>query len=1415
MLRTGSNTSGCLGLGHNNEVKTLQIIPQLSNKKIQQFINGYDFVLAINDMNHVFSWGHNDCGQLGRHTKRLLFLKTEYGNHKNISELNDKNITQICCGYQHSLALNTNGRVYAWGWNKWGQIGNNTDISAWTPFATESVGKLDGNCCHRCGTRFAWFHRKHRCHHCGQLFCDKCWAKGSTNPKYGLEKWFCDECYDMLSTAAKPADQIPIEGLSISSAQSSTYSGLNRKGSENKRLELALSQLEVESKDCMKMSRISNIMDKTSNVSSELGNNSFENNYINLFEELSTIGSGAFGKVYKVKHRFDEHIYAVKRILLNDSCDNYMKRILNEVKNLGKVRSEYCVHYYNSWPESKHLYIQMEFCSQNLRNILEMKPKILESVQYLHELNPQIIHRDLKPENTLIAHNVRNGRFVKLCDFGLATVHENTMNYNTYDKHTTGVGTTKYQAPEIAQGKAYGHKVDIYSLAIIGSELIDFDLFYFDPDNSESIYSGNEILNTKVKEFQNILQSMMLTPKWSQRPECSEVLAEYNEWSIDRNILANDPRFESTLSSSMKSHRVRMRGINYLTVDGNASRVSVLSICIYCMGYNQRGCLGLGHDIEVKTPQIIPQLCNQRIQQFINGNDFVLAINDLNHVFSGGHNDWGQLGRHYGNYENISQLNDKNITQISCGSFHSLVLTTNGQVYAWGNNDEEQIVSKVGNKLFESHYQNLFQELSAIGSGGFGTVFKVKRRFDEHIYAVKIIKLKDFSDEYMKSILKEVKNLLSVRSEYCVQYYNSWPESKHLYIQMEFCSQNLRNILEIKPKVFDRQLGDAMNCVEYYISCEIFRQILESVQYLHELNPQIIHRDLKPDNILITDNVRNGRFVKLCDFGLAVEHRSEYQSHSNNKGTPKYMAPELYQSKYTTKADIYSLGIISMELFGIYLVGNELAKYDNTIGNNKSNIIFVTNNDSVYGLGGNASGCLGLGHNNEVKTPQIIPQLCNQRIHRFINGWDFVLAINHTNQVFGWGGNYWGQSGRHETQSEHSMALTTDGQVYGWGRNSYGQIGNNTKCAQIWAPIELRFDNKHKIKTNIKSVEDNIGLIKAEVYKVPESEERELSVNLTDNITAVSSKLENYTFNSHYESLFIELSAIGSGGFGTVFKVKHRFDEHIYAVKRIEFKKSSDEYMKGILMEVKKLRKLNPDFVVQYITSWPENKHLFIQMEFCSQNLRNILDIKPKVFNRQSGVPMDCVEYYISCVIFRQILESVQYLHELNPQIIHRDLKPENILIAENIRNGIIHRDLKPENILIAENIRNGRFVKLCDFGLAVEHRSEYQSHSKNKGTPKYMAPELYQSKYTTKADIYSLGIISMELFDIFLDGSELDKYIDNLLHGYVANILPMFNTMVSFGPIIRPRCNEILNMSDKWSLSKDIIHSNISPGVL
>jgi serine/threonine protein kinase len=89
-------------------------------------------------------------------------------------------------------------------------------------------------------------------------------------------------------------------------------------------------------------------------------------------------------------------------------------------------------------------------------------------------------------------------------------------------------------------------------------------------------------------------------------------------------------------------------------------------------------------------------------------------------------------------------------------------------------------------------------------------------------------------------------------------------------------------------------------------------EIVECVHYLHVKN--IIHRDLKPANILITDGI-NGRFVKLGDFGLSVIHEFNDQSHTLGSGTMKYMAPEVIKSsKYDTKADIYSLGVIIEEM---------------------------------------------------------------------------------------------------------------------------------------------------------------------------------------------------------------------------------------------------------------------------------------------------------------------------------------------------------------------------------------------------------------------------------------------------------------------------------------------------------------------
>ncbi|XP_054158738.1 serine/threonine-protein kinase cst-1-like, partial [Oppia nitens] len=163
---------------------------------------------------------------------------------------------------------------------------------------------------------------------------------------------------------------------------------------------------------------------------------------------------------------------------------------------------------------------------------------------------------------------------------------------------------------------------------------------------------------------------------------------------------------------------------------------------------------------------------------------------------------------------------------------------------------------------------------------------------------------------------KEIDSLTSLVSPYLVKYYGSCLHSNKIYIAMEFCIMSLKEAIKLKAQVFSRQpfSGQPMDCIEYFITCELLRELLECVNGLHELS--VIHRDLKPENILITHSIQNGRFVKLCDYGFMTVHQSNGQLHTNGLGTPKYMAPEVKARQlYDTKSDIYSIGITIEDMF--------------------------------------------------------------------------------------------------------------------------------------------------------------------------------------------------------------------------------------------------------------------------------------------------------------------------------------------------------------------------------------------------------------------------------------------------------------------------------------------------------------------
>ncbi|CAG2167728.1 unnamed protein product [Oppiella nova] len=293
--------------------------------------------------------------------------------------------------------------------------------------------------------------------------------------------------------------------------------------------------------------------------------------------------------------------------------------------------------------------------------------------------------------------------------------------------------------------------------------------------------------------------------------------------------------------------------------------------------------------VDFKCSEIKDKLLGVSCQQFVADALFVMVIGR------------GFDQKIYG-YDNREVDNEMSFTEIVDIFSANNVKSDAGMSSTQPMDPNNQMPQPIATSSTSISYNQTFVEISLQGEGGFGTVYKVEHKLTGQISAIKRIKieLKDSDANATAKTLKEVENLVKVKSQYVVECYQSWREPGLLFIQMEFCSQNLKDILKDKPQVFGRQSGDPMNLVEYFISCEILRQILESVQYLHELNPQIIHRDLKPDNILIADIIRNGRFIKLCDFGLATVHENSIHNKTKYKHTPdagdnRYMAPENLQ----------------------------------------------------------------------------------------------------------------------------------------------------------------------------------------------------------------------------------------------------------------------------------------------------------------------------------------------------------------------------------------------------------------------------------------------------------------------------------------------------------------------------------------
>ena len=199
------------------------------------------------------------------------------------------------------------------------------------------------------------------------------------------------------------------------------------------------------------------------------------------------------------------------------------------------------------------------------------------------------------------------------------------------------------------------------------------------------------------------------------------------------------------------------------------------------------------------------------------------------------------------------------------------------------------------------------------------------------IRAVKYVKKSNVKDlEKFREILSKL--LLLKNNPHVVSVVKVLEDKNNIYIVMTYCGggdlfsrffgDDLNGFQNDENSSNDKEQDDSTNFHQNPMNTQTFthsentisilmKQIFKAINYLHEHN--LAHRDIKPSNFLFSNKSENAP-LKLTQFQLLSDctnmKSNPKQKMKTKVGSPYYVAPEILQSNYTEKCDIWSTGVI-------------------------------------------------------------------------------------------------------------------------------------------------------------------------------------------------------------------------------------------------------------------------------------------------------------------------------------------------------------------------------------------------------------------------------------------------------------------------------------------------------------------------
>nr|CAH7765456.1 unnamed protein product [Callosobruchus chinensis] len=225
------------------------------------------------------------------------------------------------------------------------------------------------------------------------------------------------------------------------------------------------------------------------------------------YQQLSTVGSGAYGQVCSALDTVTNKKVAIKKLARPFQSAVHAKRTYRELKLLKHMRHENVIGLLDVFypkHDVNQIYLVTHLMGADLNNIIRTQKltddhvqflvyQILRGLKYIHSAG--IIHRDLKPSNIAVNEDCE----LKILDFGLARPTENEM--------TGYVATRWYRAPEIMLNwMHYNQTVDIWSVGCIMAELLTGKTLFPGTDRILLLYSHRHLFKQYIpNQFMNWL----------------------------------------------------------------------------------------------------------------------------------------------------------------------------------------------------------------------------------------------------------------------------------------------------------------------------------------------------------------------------------------------------------------------------------------------------------------------------------------------------------------------------------------------------------------------------------------------------------------------------------------------------------------------------------------------------------------------------------------------------------------------------------------------------------------------------------------------------------------------------------------------------------------------------------------------